>query len=343
MTGPDLSLELGFELTSRCNRDCRHCFRERSPKPVDLSVELFGRVLQEAKPLSVQRVAFTGGEPTLHPQFSAILEATAAHGYTYHLVTNGHCFPRTFDLMQASGLDHARGVSLSLEGATETTHDSVRGSGSFREVMRAIAVCATQGIRFHVQMTMHRANAHEIEQMARLSAGLGAGRVFFVHLQPTPRTVEAGWAPGAEERLEYESVVRRVAQLVATPVHLSVGHSTRNPLYPCRPLALREVNIDCHGALTFCCQLSNRAGNNGPATDVICCLSGSSLVEACAKLAGRIADVQAARLAYARERAPDDGLYFPCEWCLRYFGKWVEAEQSWESPRTPERCCAALT
>jgi hypothetical protein len=227
--------------------------------------------------------------------------------------------------MQASGLKHARGVSLSLEGATEATHDSVRGSGSFREVMAAIAICRTKGTRFHVQMTMHRGNAHEIEQMALLSAGLGAGRVFFAHLQPTPRTVQAGWVPGAQERLEYESVVRRVAQLLATPVHLSVGHSTHNPLYPCRPLALRELNIDCHGSLTLCCQLSSRADNNGPAADVICSLSGTALLEACTALTRRIADVQAARLACAREHTPDDGPYFPCEWCLRHFGKWVQA------------------
>jgi len=328
MTDPDLSLELGFELTSRCNRDCLHCFRQRPPKPVDLPVKLFARLLQEAKLLGVHRVAFTGGEPTLHPQFQAILDSTAEHGYTYHLVTNGHDFPRTFEVMQGIGLQHARGVSLSLEGATEATHDGVRGRGSFREVMAAIAVCRTRGIRFHVQMTMHRANAHEIEQMALLSAGLGAGRVFFAHLQPTLRTVEADWVPDAQERLGYESVVDRVAQLLAMPVHLSVGHSTHNPLYPCRPIALRELNINYHGALTLCCQLSNHAAGSGPAPDVICDLSEASLLEACTALTRRIADVQAARLAYAENHPSGDGLYFPCHWCLRHFGKWVQSLMS---------------
>jgi len=339
MASIDSLLELGFELTSRCNRNCVHCFRERPPKPIDLSLQLFTRILQEAKRLGAQHIAFTGGEPTLHPQFAAILETTAEQGYTYHLVTNGHRFSQTFGLMQATGLNHASGVSLSLDGATETIHDSIRGAGSFREVMEGIAICRTRRVPFHVQMTMHRGNNHEIEQMALLSAELGADRVFFAHLQPTPRTVKVNWVPTVAERLEYESVVHKVAELLATPVYLSVGHSTHNPLYPCRPLALRELNIDYHGFLTLCCQLSNWGGENGPASDVICSLSETSLPEACTALLRRIADMQAARLAYAQKHPSDNGLYFPCQWCLRHFGKGVEADSpppQWQGEVTRE-------
>ena len=327
MATADTPLELGFELTSRCNRDCRHCFRQTPDAPQDMPLDLFERILEQAKALRVEHIAFSGGEPTQHPDFASILEATVRHGYTYHLVTNGHRFPETFRIMEEAGLEHATGVSTSLDGATEATHDSIRGTGAFRDAMAVIATCKTAGPPFTVQMTMHRANAHELRDMALLSAELGANCAFFTHLQPTRRMVEADLVPTTRERLEYERIVERTAQLLNTPVHLSIGHSSRNPLHPCRALVMRQLNIDCHGYLTLCCQLSNVGGGSSPAPDVICSLAETSLAEACRLLSARIADVQAARVSYAEEQLGPDEPYFPCEWCLRHFGKWVEAEE----------------
>ena len=47
------------------------------------------------------QVALTGGEPTLHPEFAAILDAIVEHGFTWHLVTNARRFERLLALLQA--------------------------------------------------------------------------------------------------------------------------------------------------------------------------------------------------------------------------------------------------
>ena len=37
-------------------------------------------------------VALTGGEPTLHPEFAAVLDAIVEHGFAWHMVTNAKRF-----------------------------------------------------------------------------------------------------------------------------------------------------------------------------------------------------------------------------------------------------------
>src|SRR5262245_5439714 len=84
---------IGFHVTDRCQLDCDHCLRDPSLKPTDLPVSLIERVLdQVGTQYGCKHVALTGGEPTLHPEFPAILDAIVARGFTWHPVTNGKRF-----------------------------------------------------------------------------------------------------------------------------------------------------------------------------------------------------------------------------------------------------------
>jgi MoaA/NifB/PqqE/SkfB family radical SAM enzyme len=70
-----------FYLTNDCNLRCRHCWI--SPRynsgPVSLSslpFDLYKKIIKEAKPLGLNAVKLTGGEPLLHPQISDIIDFT---------------------------------------------------------------------------------------------------------------------------------------------------------------------------------------------------------------------------------------------------------------------------
>ncbi len=70
----DFPLEqIYFYLTEGCNLACRHCWL--SPKlqkdnitHPSLSMELFESIVEQAKPLGLESVKLTGGEPLLHSQ-----------------------------------------------------------------------------------------------------------------------------------------------------------------------------------------------------------------------------------------------------------------------------------
>jgi len=76
--------QLWFQVTGTlCNLTCRHCFISASPHNRSfgfLDLETVQRLLAESAALGVKEYYFTGGEPFLHPDMVAMLEATLAHG-----------------------------------------------------------------------------------------------------------------------------------------------------------------------------------------------------------------------------------------------------------------------
>src|SRR3954449_4297837 len=66
-----------------CNLTCRHCFISCSPHNHTfgfLSFEVIQQALEESVSLGVKEYYFTGGEPFLHRDMTAILELTLRYG-----------------------------------------------------------------------------------------------------------------------------------------------------------------------------------------------------------------------------------------------------------------------
>jgi MoaA/NifB/PqqE/SkfB family radical SAM enzyme len=162
-TAPLSGVKLIFELTNRCNFSCVHCIRAEDEPHDYLPVTIVNKVLTEVQayqPISL--VAFTGGEPTLHPQFAEIVELVTRFGYAFTFVTNGWNFPQTFTKIQA-WKGALESVSLSLDGASEATHDTLRRQpGSFRRLMQAISLCHVHSIPVQLNMVVTRANRTEL-------------------------------------------------------------------------------------------------------------------------------------------------------------------------------------
>ena len=117
------------ELTNRCNLRCRHCFDERHAATGDLSMVVVDRLLDESHGCGIDHLCFTGGEPSLHRRFDEIVSRASEAGYSFSFVSNGVNFGRLAPLL----LRHRgafRGVTFSLDGAREPTHDRMRGQGS---------------------------------------------------------------------------------------------------------------------------------------------------------------------------------------------------------------------
>ena len=65
-----------IELTNRCNLSCDHCFTGRHGGSDDLSLEIFQKILDEAKTCGFDELSFTGGDPTVHANFPEVLVST---------------------------------------------------------------------------------------------------------------------------------------------------------------------------------------------------------------------------------------------------------------------------
>jgi MoaA/NifB/PqqE/SkfB family radical SAM enzyme len=89
----------------RCNIDCGYCNEfDKVSKPVPLD-EMVRRVAMLAK-LGTSVVAFSGGEPLMHPQLDDIIRAIRGHGMLAGLITNGYYLsPKRIRALNDAGLD----------------------------------------------------------------------------------------------------------------------------------------------------------------------------------------------------------------------------------------------
>jgi MoaA/NifB/PqqE/SkfB family radical SAM enzyme len=313
-----------IELTNRCNLSCGHCFDERHAATGDLSLDILNKVLLEGKSCGIEQLSFTGGEPTIHRRFRHIIERVSEAGYAFSFVTNGTTFPKIYFLLQKHRASFL-GVTFSLDGAREQTHDRLRGKGSYRCVMRAASICVVKELPFSLNMVLTAQNCCEIGEMVCLAEQLGANGVRFGHLMPTAGTALRSLDLTPKERREVEGEIWRLKQTASIPVGMAPGYFDERPLLPCGPLELEEYNLDYRGNMTLCCQLSGQSGRNDNA-DVIGNLNELSLSEACERFRRRVALYLEDKRKNIDENRFGDLDHFPCWYCLKYLGKttWLQ-------------------
>ena len=312
---------IGVETTRHCNLRCAHCFRADLDKVSEIPLETFQKILEQAKHYHKPHIALTGGETTLHSRFVELLEMIIEYGYTFHFVTNGFNYQRVFrKLFHLFGNPSWKGVSVSLDGATEETHDSIRGVGSYNRCLGTIAVSKTHNLEVVVQMVVHRGNRHELEQMALLCSRLSADRLHIAHMQPTPHAVKHGLYYSPEEAREVERRVGDLQGRFRLPIVLSAGFYDQTPIAHCRFLKLGALNIDHRGRLTTCCQLSNLEGREGE-VDVVGDLNNISLEDAHKNLLQAYQSIFDARLRKMKDGTKHDLDNFHCWFCMKHFKK----------------------
>ena len=76
-----LPQSVGIEITSRCNLACRHCFnRSGEGRVEELSLAALVDLFDQCRAMGLTSVRISGGEPTLHRDFPAVVAAATERG-----------------------------------------------------------------------------------------------------------------------------------------------------------------------------------------------------------------------------------------------------------------------
>ena len=113
LSGP---VSVYFEITQRCNLACRQCFVSSHPaQPQGMDMATIRGVLEDMQRARVINVRFTGGEPTIRPDWYEVLSYAKELGFVVALNTNGvFADPAdTIDKIESLGLEQLT-VSLGL-------------------------------------------------------------------------------------------------------------------------------------------------------------------------------------------------------------------------------------
>jgi uncharacterized radical SAM superfamily Fe-S cluster-containing enzyme len=121
-----------IDLTNRCNLSCPVCFANANVQgyvcePTLAEVVALLERLRSYRPVPASAVQFTGGEPTLHPDFLAIVGKAHEFGFSHvQVASNGIRFAdREFALAAAAAGLHT--VYLQFDGVRDEVHEATRG------------------------------------------------------------------------------------------------------------------------------------------------------------------------------------------------------------------------
>ena len=143
--------DLWFQVAGTlCNLMCHHCFIGCSPKNDAfgfLTLQEVRRRLEESALLGVKAYYFTGGEPFLNPEMTAILETTLRYGPAT-VLTNGTVLKEEW-LVRLRRAEERCLYSLefrvSIDGFSPETNDPIRGEGTFARAMKGVLKLVEHG------------------------------------------------------------------------------------------------------------------------------------------------------------------------------------------------------
>src|SRR5437764_4200505 len=109
----------------RCNIDCGYC-NEYDKVSAPVATDVMRRRIDKLGELGAAVVAFSGGEPMLHPDLDSLIRHIRSRGMMAGLITNGYFLvPKRIEALNAAGLDFLQ-ISIDNVEPDEVSKKSLR-------------------------------------------------------------------------------------------------------------------------------------------------------------------------------------------------------------------------
>ena len=253
-------------LTHRCNQSCEFCFDACNimsfSKNKDMSIETMKRivtVLRRSIPEDIPfNITFSGGEPTMHPDFLKMVEIVSDAGFQLTILSNGQQFS-DIKFMKKVKEFNIWNFQFSIEGASSKIHDSRVGCrGAFSRTVNAIENAQNLNVRFITNTTMTKNLESEMYSIIDYLDELGVPKMNIGNT--LPECTGCNWF----NMMQYPYVVDIAEKLTLYALTKRISFSFITPL----PLCLKDkrvisnpsvcsagrvsIVVDCDGSLRPC-------------------------------------------------------------------------------------------
>lgn len=163
-------VRLGF----RCNQRCEFCWQDRQwPEP---PAEYFREWVDAIAASGRDRITFSGGEPTIHPEFTSLVKRAAAHGAWVDVQTNAVRLARDGFAEELRELG-VRGVFVSFHSHIAEVSDAMtRAPGTHVRTVAGIERALAAGLHVELNCVVEARNhAHLAEHAAFIVERFVAG------------------------------------------------------------------------------------------------------------------------------------------------------------------------
>jgi len=157
-----------FEFTRKCNLACRHCFTSSSPSSGDgMSTSVVYSLLEDIKKARIINIRFTGGEPTIRPDWYEVLSYAKSLGLIVALSSNGVYAEPDKTIDRIVDLEPEQ-VTVSIDGM-EKSHDYLRGRGTFKKSLYTLERLKEAGSNVRMTTVLTKFNLKEIPEILALA------------------------------------------------------------------------------------------------------------------------------------------------------------------------------
>lgn len=245
---------------------CRHNGR-------DLNLDAFLRIIGQFPRMS--HLDLQGmGEPLMNPNFIPMLEIAASRNASVQFFTNGMLMtPRVSKALVVLPVSQ---VSVSLDGASAATYESIRRGAQFGQVVANVAELVAARRReasrtpcIRLAMVVTRNNADEMPALVSLAHTLGVDEVVATQLKCIAPELSSWCCPDGII-VDAASEASRRARTFGLPFalefalpHTTKGQAGSTPAKPKRCLwPWMSLNITIEGDVTPCAYVSRANGWN---------------------------------------------------------------------------------
>lgn len=179
---PTAPYTLSFEITYRCNLNCKHCYigSRLNQQINELTLVEIKQLARDVADAGFQIVGITGGEPLVRPDVVDIVKEFAEYNIAVNLDTNGTLLtPEIARRLVKAGL---KVVLISLDSVDPQKLDYFRGGKSvFERVDRAIDNSIQIGLPVYLDVVLSKLNLHELDKIVHYAAKKQISGIAFIY------------------------------------------------------------------------------------------------------------------------------------------------------------------
>lgn len=167
-------MSLQFELTSRCNERCIHCYIPdiKKDKGIDMPLPLFKKAINQFSEMGGLQVSLSGGEIFMHKHIVDMINYCREKDMQIMLLSN--LISLNNDHIKSIREANVNMVQVSLYSMDEKIHDSITTvSGSYRKTKKSIELLVDNEIPVMISCPLMKSNANSYHDILMYAHSLG--------------------------------------------------------------------------------------------------------------------------------------------------------------------------
>ena len=226
-----LPLSIQFEVTSKCNLHCKHCYNRsgenEAPDAVTAEVWIeFAKKLVEKG--GILEATISGGEPLLMgDKLFEFMDVLHADNTIFNFISNGYYFNQK--VLERLKKYNFYWIQISLDSYRSEFHDEFRGvKGSWERAANAAYRIALSGIPLRIASTVTSKDIEHLEEYICTAINLGASYLMIGEVLPSGRAFDnEDIFLSREELNKFYSEIEKLKKRYKDYLSISVSSSPR--------------------------------------------------------------------------------------------------------------------